>query len=54
MVAVPEPMPQSFHVDLGMAEWDEERRLEGKQALHDLLDIVHVHEQVKPVQNLFY
>ncbi len=44
-------MPQSFHVDLGLVERGEGRRLEGTQASHDLLDMMHAHGKVEPVQD---
>ena len=44
MVAVPEQMPQSFHVDLSEIEWGK-GRLQGTQAAHDLLDMVHAHRR---------
>jgi len=44
-------MPQSFHVDLSKIERGKGRRLEGAQAAHDLLDVLHAHGEMKPVED---
>ncbi len=50
-VAVPEQMAQSFHVDLSPVERGKRRRLEGAQAAHDLLDVLHAHGKMEPVED---
>ena len=49
-MAIPEQVPQSFHVGLSLVVWGKER-LEGVQASHDLLDMVHAHREMKPIQD---
>jgi len=44
-------MPQSFHVDLSKIERGKGRRLDGVQAAHDRLDMVHAHGEMEPVQD---
>ncbi len=54
VIAVPEQMPQSFHIDLSKIERGKGRRLKGAQAAHDLLDMVHAHGEMKPIQNILH
>ena len=41
----------SFNLDPSLVERDEGRRLQGTQASHDLLDMVHAHREMKPVED---
>jgi len=44
-------VPQSFHVNLSKIERGKRQRLDGAQAAHDLLDVMHAHGEMKPVQD---
>jgi len=54
MMAVPEQMPQPLDVGLRVTKRGEKRRFHGAQAAHDLLDMVHAHGEMKPIQNILY
>ena len=50
VIAVPEQVPKSHDIDLGLVEQGERCRLEGAQASHDLLEAVHAHGKMEPVK----
>jgi len=46
--------PQSLDIDLHVVERGERWRLEGAQATHDLLDVVHAHGKMEPVEDALH
>jgi len=51
VVAVPKQAAQPLDIDLSMVGQDEGQRFQGAQAAHDLLDVLHAHGEMKPVED---
>ena len=51
VVAIPKQVTQPFNVDLSTIQRGKGRQLEGAQAAHDLLNVLHAHGQMEPVQD---